>query len=142
MHCSYDNDKDKHKVKKALNKVIRNHLLQNGWQDREITNIGYRNNKPVMVVLLEHFNSSHSIYRTHSTSIRAAREHFYLIGLGYERIDQVGRDVFDEFHLFTDGTIIDHLNFLKEICEKNGAAILYMPSIGMDLTTILSLIHI
>ncbi|MBN6710174.1 adhesin [Haemophilus haemoglobinophilus] len=136
MHCSYDNDKDKHKVKKALNKVIRKHLLQNDWQDREITNIDYRNNKPVMVVLLEHFNSSHSIYRTHSTSIRAAREHFYLIGLGYERIDQVGRDVFDEFHLFTDGTIIDHLNFLKEICEKNGAAILYMPSIGMDLTTI------
>ena len=136
MHCSYDNDKDKHKVKKALNKVIRNHLLQNDWQDREITNIGYRNNKPVMVVLLEHFNSSHSIYRTHSTSIHAAREHFYLIGLGYERIDQVGRDAFDEFHLFTDGTLIDHLNFLKEICEKNGAAILYMPSIGMDLTTI------
>ena len=28
------------------------------------------------------------------------------------------------------------MNELKEICEKNGAAVLYMPSIGMDLTTI------
>ena len=136
MHCSYDNDKDKHKVKKALNKVIRKHLLQNGWKDRETKNIGYRNNKPVMVVLLEHFNSSHSIYRTHSTSLIAAKEKFYLIGFGYERVDQAGRDIFDEFHLFTDGTIIDHLDFLKEVCEQNGAAILYMPSIGMDLTTI------
>ena len=136
MHCSYDIAENKHWVKKALNQVIRRHLLQGGWTDRDVTKLGERNGKPVMVVLLEHFHSSHSIYRTHSTSMIAARERFHLIGVGNEAVDAAGQAVFDEFHLLKGDNIFCKLNELKEICEKNGAAVLYMPSIGMDLTTI------
>ena len=136
MHCSYDIAENKHWVKKALNQVIRRHLLQGGWTDRDVTKLGERNGKPVMVVLLEHFHSSHSIYRTHSTSMIAARECFHLIGVGNEAVDAAGQAVFDEFHLLKGDNIFGKLNELKEICEKNGAAVLYMPSIGMDLTTI------
>ncbi len=136
MHCSYDIAENKHWVKKALNQVIRRHLLQGGWTDRDVTKLGERDGKPVMVVLLEHFHSSHSIYRTHSTSMIAARERFHLIGVGNEAVDEAGQAVFDEFHLLKGDNIFDKLNELKEICEKNGAAVLYMPSIGMDLTTI------
>ena len=136
MHCSYDIAENKHWVKKALNQVIRRHLLQGGWTDRDVTKLGERNGKPVMVVLLEHFHSSHSIYRTHSTSMIAARERFYLIGVGNEAVDAAGQAVFDEFHLLKGDNIFGKLNELKDICEKNGAAVLYMPSIGMDLTTI------
>lgn len=136
MHCSYDIDTNKHLVKKALNQVIRRHLVNNGWTDREIAKIGYRNGKPVMVVLLEHFHSSHSIYRTHSTSMIAAREHFYLIGLGSDAVDQAGQDVFDEFHLAEGSSVFAKLEQLRQLCEENEAAIFYMPSIGMDLTTI------
>ena len=136
MHCSYDIAENKHWVKKALNQVIRRHLLQGGWADRDVTKLGESNGKPVMVVLLEHFHSSHSIYRTHSTSMIAARERFHLIGVGNEAVDAAGQAVFDEFHLLKGDNIFSKLNELKEICEKNGAAVLYMPSIGMDLTTI------
>ena len=136
MHCSYDIAENKHWVKKALNQVIRRHLLQGGWTDRDVTKLGERNDKPVMIVLLEHFHSSHSIYRTHSTSMIAARELFHLIGVGNEAVDAAGQAVFDEFHLLKGDNIFSKLNELKEICEKNGAAVLYMPSIGMDLTTI------
>ena len=136
MHCSYDIAENKHWVKKALNQVIRRHLLQGGWTDRDVTKLGEHNGKPVMVVLLEHFHSSHSIYRTHSTSMIAARERFHLIGVGNEAVDAAGQAVFDEFHLLKGDNIFSKLNELKEICEKNGAAVLYMPSIGMDLTTI------
>ena len=136
MHCSYDIAENKHWVKKALNQVIRRHLLQGGWTDRDVTKLGERNGKPVMVVLLEHFHSSHSIYRTHSTSMIAARERFHLIGVGNEAVDAAGQAVFDEFHLLKGDNIFGKLNELKDICEKNGAAVLYMPSIGMDLTTI------
>ena len=136
MHCSYDIAENKHWVKKALNQVIRRHLLQGGWTDRDVTKLGERDGKPVMVVLLEHFHSSHSIYRTHSTSMIAARERFHLIGVGNEAVDEAGQAVFDEFHLLKGDNIFGKLNELKEICEKNGAAVLYMPSIGMDLTTI------
>lgn len=136
MHCSYDTAKNKHDIKRALNQVIRRHLVEQGWKDREITGIAEKNGKPVMVVLLEHFHGSHSIYRTHSTSMIAAREHFHLIGLGSDKVDQLGRDVFDEFHELSGANIFDRLNVAREICEKNGAAVFYMPSIGMDLTTI------
>lgn len=136
MHCSYDTAENKHWVKKALNQVIRRHLLQGGWTDRDVTKLGERDGKPVMVVLLEHFHSSHSIYRTHSTSMIAARERFHLIGVGNEAVDAAGQAVFDEFHLLKGDNIFGKLDELKEICEKNGAAVLYMPSIGMDLTTI------
>ena len=136
MHCSYDIAENKHWVKKALNQVIRRHLLQGGWTDRDVKKLGERNGKPVMVVLLEHFHSSHSIYRTHSTSMIAARERFYLIGVGNDAVDEAGKAVFDEFHVLEGSNVVSKLDHLKAICEKNGAAVLYMPSIGMDLTTI------
>ena len=136
MHCSYDIAENKHWVKKALNQVIRRHLLQGGWTDRDVTKLGERNGKPVMVVLLEHFHSSHSIYRTHSTSMIAARERFYLIGVGNDAVDEAGKAVFDEFRILEGNNVVSKLDNLKDICEKNGAAVLYMPSIGMDLTTI------
>ncbi|HGO5823019.1 TPA: adhesin [Mannheimia haemolytica] len=136
MHCSYDVEPNKHNVKRALNAVIRRHLLAGGWEDRKIEQLGTKNNKPVMVVLLEHFHSAHSIYRTHSTSMIAAREHFHLIGLGNAAVDEAGQKVFDEFHLLPGGSVFDSLAFIKDLCEQNNPAIFYMPSIGMDLTTI------
>ena len=136
MHCSYDVAENKHWVKKALNQVIRRHLLHGGWIDRDVTKLGERDGKPVMVVLLEHFHSSHSIYRTHSTSMIAARERFYLIGVGNDAVDEAGRAVFDEFHVLEGNNVVSKLDNLKDICEKSGAAIFYMPSIGMDLTAI------
>lgn len=136
MHCSYDIAKNKHDVKKSLNQVIRRHILALGWQDREIKQIGYKNGKPVMVVLLEHFHASHSIYRTHSTSMIAARERFYLIGCGGAAVDAAGRAVFDEFHEMNQNSLMEKLNFLRDVCEEHQAAVFYMPSIGMDLVPI------
>lgn len=136
MHCSYDLAANKHDVKKSLNQVIRRHLVEGGWQDRDVSKTGRINGKPVMVVLLEHFHSSHSIYRTHSTSLIAAREHFYLIGLGGPQVDEKGKTVFDEFRLLDNYSVVDKLYDLKNICEECGASVFYMPSIGMDLTTI------
>lgn len=137
MHCSYDIAGNKHWVKKALNKVIRNHLLtQNEWQDRPMTQIGSKNGKPVMLVLLEHFHGSHSIYRTHSTSMIAAKAHFYLIGIGSESVDEKGRAVFDEFYELKRDSVINNLMYVKKIAEQNQIAVLYMPSIGMDLLPI------
>lgn len=136
MHCSYDIATNKHNVKGALNQVIRRHLLEQGWTDRDTAKLVERNGKPVMVVLLEHFHSAHSIYRTHSTSMIAARERFHLIGVGGAAVDEAGRAVFDEFILLEGNSNIEKLNKLKALCEENGAAIFYMPSIGMDLSTI------
>ncbi len=136
VHCSYDSAASKHAVKKPLNQVIRRHLLECGCTDRDISKIGYRNNKPVMVVLLEYFHSAHAVFRSHALSLQAARERFYVIGVGNENTDQAGRGIFDEFHVILGDSVVDKLHFLREICEYNGAAVLYMPSVGMNLLTI------
>lgn len=140
MHCSYDTASNKHDIKKSVNHLIRQYLLAEGWQDIPPSNINRKNGKPVMVVLLEYFHSIHSIYRTHSTSLTASREHFYLIGLGNEeQVDEAGRAVFDEFHSWAnDSSMLERLSFLKTICTTHGVAVLYMPSLGMDLTTIIA----
>ncbi|MDO4431547.1 MAG: adhesin [Lonepinella koalarum] len=137
MHCSYDVAENKHWVKKSLNTVIRHHLLkENQWQDRQITQIGTKQGKPVMLVLLEHFHGAHSIYRTHSTSLIAAKSKFYLIGIGNAAVDDKGRAVFDEFHELKQDTILNNLSKIKRIADENQIAVLYMPSIGMDLLPI------
>lgn len=136
MHCSYDIDADKHRVKESLNQVIRRHLLALGKADRDTTKIGKINGKPVMLVVLEHFHSAHSIYRTHSTSMIAAREHFYLVGVGGQAVDEAGRKVFDEFHEHIDGNVIDKMDAIVALADKVEPSVLYMPSIGMDLITI------
>lgn len=136
MHCSYDSAANKHAVKKPLNQVVRRHLLECGCTDRDISKIGYRHNKPVMVVLLEYFHSEHSIFRAHALSLQTARERFYVIGVGTEGVDQAGREIFDEFRLLQGDSVVDKLHFLREVCEYNGAAVLYMPSVGMNLLTI------
>lgn len=136
MHCSYDIDSDKHRVKESLNEVIRKHIITGGWQDRSTNKIGTTNGKPVMLVLLEHFHSSHSIYRTHSTSMIAAREHFYLVGMGNSNVDETGRQVFDEFYQTDGDSIFEKMNLVRKYCEQYQAAVFYMPSIGMDLLTI------
>ncbi|WP_066805494.1 UDP-glucose:protein N-beta-glucosyltransferase [Moraxella oblonga] len=136
MHCSYDITPDKHRVKESLNQVIRRHLLALGQTDRDVSKIGKTNGKPVMLVLLEHFHSAHSIYRTHSTSMIAAREHFHLVGIGGSAVDEKGRQVFDEFVELGNNSILDKIIDIKALADKFEPAVLYMPSIGMDLTPI------
>ncbi len=136
MHCSYDTAANKHDVKRSLNEVIRRHILKSGWQDRDVSQISTTNGKPVMMVLLEHFHSAHSIYRTHSTSMIAAREHFHTIGIGNDSVDEAGRAVFDEFIELSKDSVIQTLSKLRQIAEQYRPAVFYMPSIGMDLKTI------
>ncbi|MDO4698022.1 MAG: adhesin [Pasteurellaceae bacterium] len=136
MHCSYDIAKNKHDVKKALNQVIRRYLLRSGWEDRDVSTIGQKNGKPVMIVMLEHFHNSHSIYRTHSTSIIAAKEKFHVVGLGHPNIDEAGKAIFDEYHDLGASTVMDRMFKAKVICDAVEPAVFYMPSIGMDLHTI------
>lgn len=136
MHCSYDINTDKHRVKESLNQVIRRHMLTLGQSDRDVSKVGKVNGKPVMMVLLEHFHSAHSIYRTHSTSMTSAREHFYLVGMGGSAVDEAGRQVFDEFVELEQSSIMDKIVAIKELADKFEPSVLYMPSIGMDLTPI------
>lgn len=75
----------------------------------------------------------HSIYRTHSKTLEAARRHFHVVALGYEgNTDELGRAVFDEFVLLGEpGNLLASLRLLRRQAEQRRPRVFYMPSVGM-----------
>jgi hypothetical protein len=137
MHCSYSGYAGKHAIKASLNQLMRHKILELGFSDRIVPARLPAEGKPVMLVVLEWFYSTHSVYRVLSKAIRKARNQFYLIGMGEaSTIDDLGRAVFDEFIDRCDsGDIPVLLHQVTKIAEERDVQVLYMPSVGMTLYT-------
>ncbi|WDZ94260.1 peptide transporter [Herbaspirillum sp. WKF16] len=136
MHCSYADLPQRHRIKGAINVLIEKKLREAGLHDIESAEGGATaadDEKPVMLVLLEWFSGGHSIYRTHSKTLEAARRHFRLVAIGYEaNTDELGRAVFDEFIAFDKpGDMLACLAQLRALAVQRKPRVLYMPSVGM-----------
>jgi len=137
MHCSYADRADKHDIKKPINELIRRKLSLNGFKDLEPTDAKRSKKttkrKPVMLVVLEWFTSSHSIYRTHSLTMEAARAQFEVVALSYENCtDDITRKVFDELVTIPrQSSLLDQIRFIQNEANQRNAKVLYMPSVGM-----------
>jgi hypothetical protein len=134
MHCSYADLPTKHDIKKPLNKLFRRTLSDRGITDLDMATRSVeksRTQKPILLVVLEYFSVAHSIYRTHSTTLRAARDKFHIIGMGTPQyVDQAGREVFHEF-IELGGDLMTMLSQIRALAEQRSVAALYMPSVGM-----------
>ena len=96
MHCSYALAADKHDIKREINRLLRQRLLADGLDDMRAH--PPRRARPLMLVVLEAFSAPHSLYRTHSSTLRAARA-FELHGVAMSgAVDAVARTVFDRCH--------------------------------------------
>ncbi|MCX7068434.1 MAG: hypothetical protein NTW85_12165 [Methylococcales bacterium] len=137
MHCSYSGYAGKHNIKASLNQLMRHKILELGFSDRIVPARLPATGKPVMLVVLEWFYSTHSVYRVLGKAIRKAKDHFYLIGIGEaSTIDEIGKAVFDEFIERSDsGDIPALLHQITKIAEERDVQVLYMPSVGMTLYT-------
>ncbi len=137
MHCSYSGYAGKHNIKASLNQLMRHKILELGFSDRIVPARLPTTGKPVMLVVLEWFYSTHSVYRVLGKAIRKAKDHFYLIGMGEaSTIDEIGKAVFDEFIERSDsGDIPILLHQVSKIAEERDVQVLYMPSVGMTLYT-------
>lgn len=145
MHCSYADRADKHDVKRSIATLIRRKLKSLGFADcARAPELPDSSDKPVLLVVLEWFTSGHSIYRTHSRTMEAARRHFHVVAMGFERcVDDVTRQVFDEFVPIDDASIADQLRQIQNFADARGAQIAYMPSVGMfPLTMFLATLRI
>lgn len=140
MHCSYAQRHDRHKVKQAIHETCHAVLQSYGITDLvlpPVRDLPRVDGKPVMLVLLEWFHASHSVYRTHSTSLRATRENFYVIGVGLNRaVDAAGAKVFDEFIGLDGRDTFTELQMLRTLAAQRQPSVFYMPSVGMYLSTI------
>lgn len=133
MHCSYADLPEKHAIKGSLNEHLRRSLYKKGLRD--IATAPPEREKPVMLVVLEWFNSSHSIYRTHSSTLRAAREQFVTHGVALpDTTDTITQEVFDEFTQVSQGNAVKEIVALANQIKPD---VIYFPSIGMFPLTIL-----
>lgn len=144
MFCSYADTPRRHAIKQDINVLVRRKLDQLGLTDLPAPQRApakdkpRRGKKPLMVVVLEWFSGAHSIYRTHSRTLEAAREHFEVVGFGFGyAIDEIGRDVFDRFiELEQPDYIGECLKTIRDFAEAEQPDVLYMPSVGMFVLTV------
>lgn len=139
MHCSYADYAGKHQIKKSINALIRKKLLQEGFSDLVSKPFkAKKDTKPVMLVVMEWFTSAHSVYRTHSASLREIQKKFFVVGMGYEHaVDEHGRAVFNDFiEIPKDISIVDQVKYVYEIAQKLSPHVFYCPAVGMFPVTI------
>jgi HMW1 domain 2/HMW1C N-terminal len=141
MHCSYAGTPDRHTVKRAINTLTRKTLARWGWTDLETSRSSERltsGKRPVMMVLAERFTMGHSIMRTHSRTISAAREKFETVLLSFsDYVDEFGRSLCDRFVDIGDlADTFGSLRRIREVAQAESPEVLYMPSVGMSLLTV------
>jgi hypothetical protein len=89
--------------------------------------------KQTLMVVLEWFHSTHSIYRTHSLSMLSLKQRYRLVGVGMkECTDDITRAMFDEFvELSNNTSFIDNVALTRQAAEKHRPQVIYYPSLGM-----------
>jgi len=129
MHCSYADTPKRHAIKAPINRLVRKKLVEQGFKDVEGSpRVRAPGEKPLMLVILEWFSGSHSIYRTHSASIKAARERFRVVGIGHAgQVDELGKAVFDEYVEVVGETV----SFVRAKAQALRPDIVYYPAFGM-----------
>jgi hypothetical protein len=137
MNCSYADRPDKHEIKRAIHRMVRRKVVEQGLHDLDVVAPrGVKNGKPVMMVVLEWFSQTHSIYRTHSRAVAGLRERFHVVGMGADaQVDAAGRAVFDEF-LPLAGGLAATLKAVRAQAARRQPIIVFYPSIGMFPSTI------
>lgn len=135
MHCSYADLPQRHRIKASINRLIERKLDSIGIHPLPLYRgaVDNTSQKPLMLVLVEWFSGGHSIYRTHSRTLEAARLDFHVVGVGYgANVDDLGRAVFDEFVEFAEpDDLFACLRQLRDLAAARKAKVFYMPSVGM-----------
>ena len=140
MHCSYADTKQRHKIRKSINRLIKIKLNRIGFSDVDLeeealVKLRSERTKPILFVPLEWFTKSHSIYRTHSASLFAAKEKFELIGVASNKlVDETSKAIFDQFYFVEDQ---DSLKSIYDLAIKLKPDVIYYPSCGMFLHTVM-----
>ncbi|HAT1684943.1 TPA: cobalt ABC transporter permease [Klebsiella oxytoca] len=129
MHCSYADLPGKHRIKSHINRLIRRHLAQADFASLLPFAAPVAGEKPVVAVIPEWFTCQHSIYRTHSVSMRALCERFHVVGLGQTgATDAVTQAVFDAFVEVPVATAIQDIVTRLAVIRPD---VVYYPSVGM-----------
>ena len=137
MFSSYAIGDPQAKFKKSINKIITNKLKnQLIYDELELSAVSLRE-KPRLVVLIEHFQEYHAMYRCYAPQIRALKRDFEVIAVAASgEVDNASNELFHKIITF------DQVNsdFRKtiELIKSLQADLIYYPSVGMKGWTIVA----
>lgn len=135
MRCSYAECEDKHAVKKALNEVVRGAIVAQMGQLPPAVDRVRGKDRPTVVVVAESYSSWHAMHRCYGPSIRSLKERFrtiLVVADGYHDPDLA--DLADEVVPFSFQ--MSDLGAFVSLIQGYGPDILYFPSVGMRLSSI------
>lgn len=136
MMCSYATTPRKHDIKRGIIDLMRAACLAGGCTEWDGTAPPKRA-RPEIVVSTEAFGVGHSVFRTHSRSVRALRERFHVVGICFEAsISPETRECFDEVLIYPSGPFIPAIKQLTEMVLKRRPDMLLQLGVGMAPHTI------
>jgi hypothetical protein len=140
MSCTYSLLQSRHEVKKSINRIMRLYLKKTGLDFTFRPPSIPDQSRPTMVVVIDHvFSTQHAVYRILGPSIEGARKSFHVLGIACcTHVEPAATHLFDEFLELGSGLgpPAEIAHRVRKICKERGAAVLYMPSIGMGETSI------
>jgi len=136
MYSSYYNLDSKHDVKLSLNRILRNSVRKIGIKQPPLAPRIRKVGKPVLAVLVERFNSEHAMYRCYAWAVQQLGEFFTLIMVGDEtKMDEKSMEMFDEVVSFPFTTPLPKI--IGKLVKLQ-PDVIYYPSLGMDLWTVVA----
>lgn len=138
MGCSYADAANKHAIKKPLNDSLRRLFQKLEIEGASLPSVrDTEKARPKVLILAELYHSRHAMHRCYGPSIRALKDKFHLVLMTMDgECDPELEGMFDEL----DPTKFDYGN-PKNYFDRmkfHEADILYMPSVGMRLSSILA----
>ena len=136
MYCSYAGRRDKHEIKRALNRKMREKLLASGIHD--VVQEGRpKREKPIALCIVEWFQSNHSVYRVLSLSLEALKARYRVVGISLRgETDDASAKAFDELHVVSTKPVPDMIAEVREIAHAIQPDLAYFLSVGMFPETI------
>lgn len=129
MFMSYAPMPRKHDLKESFNKILVDHMEEQGVKQLKVSANRQIKDRPVMLVPLERFGYRHAMYRCYAPVLRALREEFELIGMSVEKeMDEVCRNLFDKVRTFTYP--LEVFDLVRQVQELK-PDVIYFPSVGM-----------
>jgi hypothetical protein len=136
MFCSYLNAEYRHDLKLPLNRLIRKHLGNLGLTDTSKPTARANEDKPTLVVVTDILMGWHAMYKTYANFLKQLRVRFKVVLVAMQgRTDDAARKLFDDVIEIEDGpsAVMEIAARVQDITPE----IVYYPSVGMSVTTIL-----
>lgn len=135
MLCSYDDSKDKHRIKLHLNRMLQKWMHNKGVRTRDIAKERTLKEKPTLLVIAEYFSSLHAVFRCYGIAMDQLRKKFRLVLMAEpDKIDNGGKALFDEVITVEPGS--KRIEKIVDKIVKVKPDIIYYPSLGMREWTI------